>query len=505
MPSAGKFLRRRPARLCAAALLAAILLSSCESMGPHFEAERRDALRLAIAQQRFDQADALIARHGDIVSRGLALDYAIREGDVDGVRRYLDPPRVDQPLDADGATALMRAVSVAPDGRVMAIARLLLDAGADPGRTDRAGESARDRARARGHGALAALLGADADVRSAPPPRHVEWLPPVGRAVATAVVDPAGAAAKARPTGRGARPPAWPPLPADRSTADWLPGRLWRPVLDVASAGRRWHALRLHADGTGDLVTYEASARPPASVRDGHVAWEYYRGRLYLFVLSPEFGAYCESTVIAGDRIAVRCDDYEIAGDRWRPAPDGLLSPMAARALLHNGRDRDALRRSGVTESVLEDDAGRSCRPQPARRHPGVRPATRAAGSWGVFELSGFRMHHDASIAACSQQRARSAAWRSCREGARGARCVDAGGCPAGQATALAGAIGHDKAWLACAPTREAAARKALADCRASAGCDCSLLMRADPIASGTRPAACAPPRPARRVGATPG
>lgn len=85
------------------------------------------------------------------------LQAAAGRGDVEALRRLLADPaaRVDTP-DADGRTALLAAVLAQQPAAV----RLLLEAGADPGRADRAGLTPRAAAQAGADAEIAALLAA---------------------------------------------------------------------------------------------------------------------------------------------------------------------------------------------------------------------------------------------------------------------------------------------------------------------------------------------------------
>ena len=85
------------------------------------------------------------------------LQSAADRGDVDTLKKLLADPvnRVDLP-DADGRTALLHAVLAQQPAAV----RLLLDAGADPGRGDRAGLTPRAAAQAGANAEIGALLAA---------------------------------------------------------------------------------------------------------------------------------------------------------------------------------------------------------------------------------------------------------------------------------------------------------------------------------------------------------
>ena len=85
------------------------------------------------------------------------LQAAAGRGDLEALRKLLADPatRVDAP-DADGRTALLAAVLAQHPAAV----RLLLEAGADPGRADRAGLTPRMAAQAGANAEIAALLAA---------------------------------------------------------------------------------------------------------------------------------------------------------------------------------------------------------------------------------------------------------------------------------------------------------------------------------------------------------
>jgi hypothetical protein len=86
-----------------------------------------------------------------------SLQAAADRGDIDALKALLAAPsaRVDIP-DADGRTALLHAVLAQRPAAV----RLLLAAGADPGRADHAGLTPRQAAQVGGNAEIAALLGA---------------------------------------------------------------------------------------------------------------------------------------------------------------------------------------------------------------------------------------------------------------------------------------------------------------------------------------------------------
>jgi len=93
----------------------------------------------------------------DASARTAPLHAAAGRGDVDALKALLSDPsvRVDAP-DADGRTALLHAVLAQQPAAV----RLLLAAGADPGRADRAGLTPRRAAQTGASAEIAALLSA---------------------------------------------------------------------------------------------------------------------------------------------------------------------------------------------------------------------------------------------------------------------------------------------------------------------------------------------------------
>lgn len=81
----------------------------------------------------------------------------------------------------------------------------------------------------------------------------------------------------------------------------------------------------------------------------------------------------------------------------------------------------------------------------------------------------------------------------------RAAACRSVGGCPAGQASALAALPGVEAGWVAFDPDPTTARRKALAACRADLGCDCQLVALAGLNVNTIAGASCAVPTARRR------
>jgi hypothetical protein len=118
-----------------------------------------------------------------------------------------------------------------------------------------------------------------------------------------------------------------------------------------------------------------------------------------------------------------------------------------------------------------------ACRPARARPRAAV-PQPRTFGDWVALDVRRFEAVSPTSGLYCMQPAARDAAMRACRGAARGdgAACRSVGGCPIGQATAVAGLPGVDAGWVACDVDLGAARRRALSACRADLGCDCQIV-----------------------------
>ncbi|MEZ5728375.1 MAG: ankyrin repeat domain-containing protein [Burkholderiaceae bacterium] len=472
----------RVRRLGSVLLMAlALVLGACASLGPENEGDGREALRAALSEHRFDDAQALIERHAPALTRLTALDIGLRLGDLDVVNRFVPADAVDIALDPQGASPLIRAVISTPDPRVLAVVARLLALGASPDRPDRRGDSAMVHARRRGNAQLIEMLGsASADAAGARGRSTIadSWLPMIERRAWMTLLD---GRAVGRPSGKGrsrqARPAAAAPM---REGIGWLLGSTWLPVLraqDALGGTRTWPALRFHADGTGEVLRYSPSGGLDRAERAGALAWDHYRGIVYFFAIFGDFASHCRSEVGVGDRFAVSCTDFQLAGGPWDMRSSRDRAVPAARYLLDSAQERQRLERAGSTESILEAEAGRLCRPRQAPVRARQRSAgapTGVDGGWNVFDPRRLELFVPVANASCSQYRAYRAAMQACRQ--RGGRCFSVGGCRADQATAVAGVRGHDWAWVACAPSLAQARAKALATCARMAACDCQLL-----------------------------
>lgn len=485
-------------------LLLAGLLAACAGPDPHWVSDRREELRRAVAEGRVDDAERLADRHSKVLGPGLALDLAVRHGEVPAIRRFLASHGVNEPIDASGTTALMRAATDTPAASGPEVIGLLLEAGADPEQVDYSGRSAIDHVRDRRDDAMITAMRDGSPAAAAAliePVTPGRWLPSLE---ATPAEPPADSAGKRPDRAERARRSAWQARvkASGRSgTPHWLFGGTWLPLgeeMPVPDGVERvdgghdpwiWAGLRFHADHTGELLRYDVRDGSLQRLPDTYVAWDYYRGDVSFLVLAPRFASYCSSIDRGTGRVVVRCEELGIRGPAWQAPPAGRLSQRGAWELLTNGGERSRLQSTGQTRAVLrlEDQAG-ACEARDSR--PKDRPragrVVRGPGSWNSFDARRGMVFAPGLPQVCTQTRARSTARRDCSRA--GGRCVDLGGCPVGQASAVAGRNDHDWAWLACAETEAAARAEALAACRESAGCDCQLLAatpRIDPLDCG--------------------
>ena len=488
-----------PARLLLLLLVASVL-AACAGPSPHWVADRREELRRAIVEGRVDDAERIADQHS-VLGPALGLDLGVRYGETDAIRRFLRSHEINEPIDDGGTTALMRAATDTPGERGPAVIALLLEAGADAERLDLSGRSAIDYVRARRDDPMIAAMRRGSPAAAAAliePVTPVRWLPSLEGAPPDA-----GPGAGKRPTAgvERERRNAWQARVAAAGRTDlphWLLGGTWLPLgeeMPVADDVERvdgshdpwiWAGLRFHADHTAELLRYDVRDGSLAPMPDTFVAWDAYRGTVSFLVLTSRFASYCRSIDRATGRVVLRCEEFGIRGPAWQAPPAGRLSQRGAWQLLVNAGERSRLPSTGQTRAVLrlEDQAGAcAARDSRPKERGSAGKLVRGAGSWNVFDSRRGIVYSPGMPEVCSQTRARNAARRDCSRG--GGRCVDLGGCPAGQASAVAGRNDHDWAWHACGETEEAARAEALAACRESAGCDCQLLAatpRIDPL-----------------------
>jgi hypothetical protein len=270
----------------------------------------------------------------------------------------------------------------------------------------------------------------------------------------------------------------------------------WRPAAGAATSTEPQAALRFHADGTADVLQLVPGI-PRADLLPGtYAAWRIDAGRLRLAMVGDAFAAGCIGGAQAGsgdepDRLSLSCEPLPppapVVGAGW--------SQDLARAMLD---EIDVPRGPSIVavatgRSALEDvehgghrvlpvslqggTPGATCRPARARPRAAVA-SPRVIGDWIAMDVRRFDAVAPLSGSLCPQTQARDAAMKACRQGAgrdAAAACRSVGGCPVGQASALAGLPGVEAGWVACDPDPGAARRKALDACRADLGCDCQL------------------------------
>ena len=463
-------------RLILLSLLCATLASCALTQSQAFYASDRVAeLGRALSDKDFDEADDLIDDYDDTLSDEVALDLAIRQGNLPAFNRYFFKADVNAPLDADGTTPLIRAVEDAPLAQREAIVRGLLKRGADPKKTDNFGRNAVNYASFGGYIALAQFLESGGTTYyTSNPTGSIEWLPELDWSVVNKD-------AKARSRRKGSLVLRQSPLKLSRSgRPDLLFASAWIPETDGASAQGPFAGLRFYADGTGSVMRFFPDAGRIEPREPSHVAWDIYRNSLYFVALTNEYAAYCRSTDGAAGRFGVSCTNYSAGGGDMRAILDDGLSSASARSLLNEASQRARLQEVGKIESVLDAAADRLCKPTVASKRlrgglPVSAASARSFGDWAVFDERRFAVHSSGNARVCTQRQARGAALRACR--AAGGRCNSVGGCPEGQVTAVAAVEGNRWAWSACAPDPEEAKRLALAKCRQQAGCDCQILL----------------------------
>lgn len=355
----------------------------------------------------------------------------------------------------------------------------------------------------------------------------------------------------------GAAPP---PEPLDAGLL--LRGSPWRPEAPPDRAGGELAALRFHGDGTADLLRVGPGDRLDP-MPGSYVAWRLDGSRLRVAIVGDAFTAVCAGGVgppaaapagtgprdAAGARgasasrgatgasvtarrgteppstLALVCEEtlrtappgaggwsLDVARtlllDADPPAPPGAEPSEATLLALAIGRDaatdagtRVPTRAPPLAVSLRGTPPSLACRP--GRGRPRVAPPQpRAFGDWHVLDVRRLESSAPLSGRMCAQTAARDAAMRACRAAAGpagAAACRHAGGCPAGQASALAAAAGVDAGWVACDPDPATARRKALAACRADLGCDCQLVSIAGHNVNTMPGASCAAPAPAAR------
>ena len=295
------------------------------------------------------------------------------------------------------------------------------------------------------------------------------------------------------------------------STAMLLRGSPWLPASGTERSGSELAALRFHADGTADVLRHRAGSGRFDPMPRAWGAWRLEAGLLRLAIAGEPFSAWCRGGVALGARLRLDCEerpplpaprDGSAGQDLARlqlialdatdapPAPPSLYALIFARTPSGDGATDDAVRdpstmpaavlvpaRSGMVVSMLGIGPSGACTPR--RIGPQTpRPAARSFGDWYVLESRRSEVMAPLSDRLCPQIQARDAALKMCRDrsGRDRSACRSIGGCPVGQASALAGMPGVAAGWVGCGPDLEGARRKALEACRTELGCDCQVL-----------------------------
>lgn len=475
-------------------LLCSVLASCALTQSQSFWArDRINDLEQALSTQDYDEADGLIDRYDDTLSDEVALDLLIRNGDAAGVERFVPLANVNQSVDTDGVTPLIRAVQSAPSASQEAIVRSLLAGGADPKQIDNFGRDSINYASFGGDLALAQFLdsGGTSFYSSSSTIPDV-WFPSMAFAQAPKLKQARVAANR----GNVARLLRSSPLKATGTgRPEMLFASNWVPLAGPGAGSGPFASMKFYGDGTGALMNYEPSRERVTPREDAHLAWDHYQGRLFFVVLTRQFAHYCRSVGSSNGRFGVDCVDYSGGGADLGLTLSAGLSDDSARALLDNASERAILRPAGSTEAVLQATADNFCQPRRAsQKLRGGLPAKAASGKsfgdWVVFDQSRFNTYSsaDSKGRACTQRAARGAALRLCRES--GSNCHSVGGCTAGNATAVASVAGHQWAWLSCSPDPEIAKQRALAKCRAESACDCQIVLVNKSLLKG-KPKAC--------------
>jgi hypothetical protein len=421
---------------------------------------RVPALQAALVAGDLAAADRLIASEASL-DAARALDVAIRSGLPAAVRHYLGRAGLEAPLDPDGSTPLIRAVEDAPLAVREEIVTLLLERGASPERADRYGRTARSIAVGAGRTALvarfdAAARGPNAGQAVAPVPPFAAWL--------GSGATPSTGGVQVQPLRAVGSGPLSPTVLISRSP--------WQPALGQPNADRI--ALRFHSDGEADVLRLTPDGRTPELLATGASAWAIEEGRLRLAIVAPAFSTACAGALV-DDALLLECTPQRLprpideahARDLARAA---LPAPPGPAAVPLEGRAEPTV--WPVTLTGVGPLAG--CRPRGSDPTP-VVPDSQVRGDWYVLDTATLRVSAPLSGAHCLQTQVQALARRQCEaSGATG--CVDAGGCPSGQVSALATLPGAVGAWVGCGNAPAEARRRALRRCENEVGCDCQLV-----------------------------
>lgn len=462
--------RAFPGRLLLVLLLVA--LSGACATGKRWQQDKLDQLEQSIRAREFGRAVALVERYPEVLDDGRALGLAIRIGDPQAIQYFVMRTGVDIELDVDGTTPLIRSITAAPPEARARVVATLLRLGADPARADKYGNTAPDLARRRGEQALLEMMLPQEARASGGPSATATWLP-----------DNTAADAAGRPVAG--------PRRADPVRPEQLSKDLWTARADDPRRIGPVAAFRFHADGTGQLLKQYVRPNRLEPVGGALLAWALEDGRFSFFVLSSEFSARCEGQSASDTEMRIACTDYRFPGSQSSATLSSTLSLDDARIMLGSYAGRPTMVAGNTSNAILQANRDMACKPRtPSAAATAVPPVRgQAMGDWYAFDPQQMAIFAPMTGNACLQSEARGAALADCSR--HGGHCVGVGGCPVGQASAVAAVRGHRWAWVGCDPSADRAKRKALEKCRKNAGCDCQLQALNGGNVNTVRQAAC--------------
>ena len=319
------------------------------------------------------------------------------------------------------------------------------------------------------------------------------------------------------------------PLAVPTTTSMLLRQSPWHPEVTGERGTGDVAALRFHGDGSADLLRHRPGTGRYEPMPRSYVAWRIEGDGLRMSVVGEAFSALCVGTAVAvppppppprtraqraaptppvdAEALALDCIELPapaaVRGAGWSldlaramlvedrtPRPPSMLAIATGRAAPDSVSVVEALEPAPALAVTLRGAApGSVCRSSSVRPRT-LLPTPGAVGDWYALDVRRFEPVSPLSGRFCLQTDARDAAMKACRAGhGGGALCRSVGGCPIGQASALAGLPGVEAGWVGCAVDLDVARENALMACRAEIGCECQLI-----AASGGNLAAVADP-----------
>ena len=468
-PRAG--LSRAFLRLVCLLILTTLIFAGCAVAPPLTSSEQVSRLAYLIRAHEFDDAVKLMQEYPENLDDKRALSVAVRIGDPEGVRYFAKRIGVDAHLDLDNTTALIDSITRTPPASRAKVARTLLEMGADPDVEDKFGRSAGALAERRNETELLAMMHRYATSPAlAGHSRMLSWFSANRKVALVAQATTGRADVSSRRAPRRAAPAVAPLRPA------FLMQRIW---LQPAEPGRTLPlaGFRFHADGTGELLRFDARTRRADPVPDASLAWDYTARQLRFLVVGVEFSAQCEARQPAETRMEIVCTDLSRAVGQNVGADDETRTENARNLLTRQASRRAVAKTTATVTAEVGAELPLGCRASPRSSviQGGSLKSTDIAGDWYGFNPSNMQIFSPLSGMACRPADAERRAMDQCNRSA-GKGCRSVAGCPAGQVSAVAALPGQSGAWVGCATTSREARRKALAVCKQNAGCDCTLL-----------------------------